>query len=147
MSTTELAIHKTITVGLPVEDAFRLFTERAGDWWPLATHSIHGAATESIVFETREGGRFYERAESGEEGDWGRVLVFEPPHRFVLQWLVDPRCAGEVEVRFHREGEGTRVELQHRGWEQYGDEADTAMSGYDSGWDVVLARYVGAASA
>jgi len=31
MSTTELAIHKTITVGLPVEDALRLFTERAGD--------------------------------------------------------------------------------------------------------------------
>jgi len=75
------------------------------------------------------------------------VLVFEPPHRFVLQWLVDPRCAGEVEVRFQPDGEGTRVELQHRGWEQYGDEAEAAMSGYDSGWDVVLGRYVGAASA
>ena len=123
MTIAELVITKTITIGLPVEAAFRLFTERAAEWWPLATHSIHGTAAESVVFETREGGRFYERAASGEEGDWGRVLVYEPPRRFVLQWLVDPRCAGEVEVRFEQDGEGTRVELEHRGWEQYGDEA------------------------
>ena len=69
------------------------------------------------------------------------MLVFEPPHRFVLQWLVDPRCAGEVEVTFTPEGEGTGVELEHRGWEQYGDEADTMMAGYESGWDHVLGQY------
>ena len=46
-TTRELAIRKTINVGLPVDAAFRLFTERAGDWWPFATRSIHGTAVES----------------------------------------------------------------------------------------------------
>jgi uncharacterized protein YndB with AHSA1/START domain len=141
----ELVIHKSVTVGLPVERAFELFTERASDWWPFATHSVHGERALAAVFEAREGGRFYERADGGEEAEWGRVLVFEPPHRFRLQWLVDPRCAGEVEVRFTAEGDGTRVELDHRGWEQYGDEAETMMSGYDAGWDHVLGRYADAA--
>jgi uncharacterized protein YndB with AHSA1/START domain len=143
--TEELVIRKSVAVRLPVERAFDLFTERASEWWPFASHSVHGERAVEAVFEAREGGRFYERAEGGEEADWGRVLVFEPPRRFVLQWLVDPRCAGEVEVTFAPEGDGTRVELEHRGWEQYGDDASTMMSGYASGWEHVLSRYAGAA--
>lgn len=51
---------------------------------------------------------------------------------------------GEVEVRFEPDGDGTRVELEHRGWEHYGDEAEQAMAGYEGGWDVVLGRYLSA---
>jgi uncharacterized protein YndB with AHSA1/START domain len=141
-----LVVRKTITVGVPRERAFELFTERASDWWPFATHSIHGERAVEAVFEPEEGGRVYERADGGEEAEWGRVLVWEPPHRFVLQWLVDPRCAGELVLTVTPQGRGTFVELEHRGWEQYGDEAETMMSGYAAGWEHVLGRYAGASA-
>ena len=147
MSTAEeLVIRKAVRVGLPAEAAFELFTAKASEWWPLATHSVFGDDAQTVVFEAREGGRFFERSSSGEEADWGRVLAIEAPYRFVVQWLVDPRCAGELELRFEPDGDGTRVELEHRGWEQYGDGAEEAMAGYEGGWAVVLERYVGAAS-
>jgi uncharacterized protein YndB with AHSA1/START domain len=143
-TTAELVVRKSVTVALPVERAFALFTERASEWWPFATHSVHGERAVEAVFEPEQGGRVYERAVSGEEAEWGRVLVWEPPHRFALQWLVDPRCAGELVVTFTPEAEGTRVDLEHRGWELYGDEAEAMMSGYASGWEHVLSRYADA---
>ena len=57
--TAELVIHKSIAVGLPVERAFEVFTERASEWWPFTTHSVHGDRAVAAVFEAREGGRFY----------------------------------------------------------------------------------------
>jgi hypothetical protein len=47
-----------------------------------------------------------------------------------------------VEVTFTAASPGvTVVELVHTGWERRPDGAD-ARSNYDSGWDVVLGRYV-----
>jgi hypothetical protein len=46
-----------------------------------------------------------------------------------------------VEIRFVLEGDATRVELEHRGWDRLGDEAAEARDGYDSGWDLVLGSY------
>ncbi len=75
-----------------------------------------------------------------------RVLALDAPRRIVLQWLVDPaHTAGEVEVSFTPQGDATRVVLEHRGWEQY-DDGGRARRDYDDGWDVVLGRYVDAAS-
>jgi hypothetical protein len=34
-----MAIRKSVQVACSVEDAFRLFTEEIGTWWPLATKS------------------------------------------------------------------------------------------------------------
>ena len=34
--TAELAIRKSLIVGVPPETAFRVFTEEMGSWWPLA---------------------------------------------------------------------------------------------------------------
>ena len=141
---TQLAVSKSVTVAAAPEHAFQVFTERIGDWWPLATYAIDPSEARTARFEGREGGRVYERARSGEEADWGRVLVWEPPRRVVFSWeITDP--ATEVEVRFSSEGSGTLVELEHRGWERLGDEAESRRSSHDGGWDVVLAPYVEAA--
>ncbi|MBA3331254.1 MAG: SRPBCC domain-containing protein [Actinobacteria bacterium] len=141
------AIRKSIVVGVPPEAAWSTYTERIGEWWPLATYSIHGERARTALFEGGQGGRLYERTASGEEAHWAEILAWEPPSRLVLLWQVNPeRPATEVEIRFVSEGDGTRVEVEHRGWERLGDAAEEARASYESGWDTVLAPYVEAAA-
>jgi Activator of Hsp90 ATPase homolog 1-like protein len=138
LSTTETlaAIQKTITVQAPLEAAFETFTRRMGDWWPGEPHTAFEDRA-AIVFDERVGGRVYERAADGREADWADVIAWEPPERFVLRWRVNPeRSPTEVEVRFTPEGDRTRVDLEHRGWDDPNGRAN-----YYGGWDKVLAGY------
>jgi uncharacterized protein YndB with AHSA1/START domain len=138
MSTAETlaAIRKTITVDVPVEKAFETFTRQMASWWPSASHRVFEEGS-TVIFEEHVGGRVFERAADGDEADWADVLAWEPPHRFVLRWRVNPkRGATEVEVTFVPDGDGTRVELEHRGW----DDAE-GRANYQTGWDPVLARF------
>jgi uncharacterized protein YndB with AHSA1/START domain len=141
---TDTAVRRSVTVNRSVEDAFRLFTEGISTWWPFETHSIgkDGADPDEAVFEGREGGRLYERMADGHTSHWATVLAWEPPSRVVLSWELRPdRPATVVEVRFSPAGDGTRVDLEHRGWERLGDQAREAKAGYDTGWEVVLGHY------
>jgi uncharacterized protein YndB with AHSA1/START domain len=137
------AVRKTVTVDCVVEEAFRVFTAEAESWWPRESHSIYEDAGREIVFDGREGGEVYELARNGEKGHWATVVSWEPPNRLVLAWNIlerDP-VATEVEVRFLPEGETTRVELEHRGWEALGEGAAERRGSYDTGWDHVLGMY------
>ena len=144
VSTTDLTIRKSVSIPLGLEQAFELFTDGVDTWWPAATHSIHKDAVAEVVLEQRVGGELYERSSSGEKAHWATVVAWEPPHRLVLEWKVNPLApATEVTVRFAAEGEDTRVDLEHGGWEGYGEEAADEAAEYDSGWDIVLGRYTG----
>lgn len=145
MQATETApIQKTVLVPLPVEKAFLLFTDGLDSWWPLETHSTGGEKVETAVLEAREGGRLYERHTDGTEHDWGAVIAWEPPNRFALDWRVSPNVRGtEVEVRFTPEDAGTRVELEHRGWERCGP---GSRGNYAGGWEHVLGKFAEAAA-
>ena len=92
----------------------------------------------------------------GSECDWGRVLAWEPPHRLVLAWEISARwqhdatLRTEVEVRFIAEApERTRLVLEHRLLERYGDQAATMRGIFDSenGWAGILQRYAAVAKA
>jgi hypothetical protein len=137
------AVRKTVTVDCVVEEAFRVFTTDATSWWPVDSHSIHGAAVKEVVFEGREGGEVYELTADGEKGHWATVIAWDPPTRIVLAWNILMREAipTEVDVRFVAEGEGTRVELEHRGWEAIAEDAPAKRENYDTGWDHVLGVY------
>ena len=90
----------------------------------LARYSIRsGTPGLTVSFEPRPGGRIFERTPSGEEHDWGEVLVWEPPHRLVYLWHLrfDRSDATEVEVTFAEAPEGTAVSIVHRGWGRLGD--------------------------
>jgi uncharacterized protein YndB with AHSA1/START domain len=140
---TDLTVRRSVTVARTLEDAFRVFTEELANWWPLDTHSIgkDGRPAETAMMEGRVGGRFYERTASSTE-HWGTILVWEPPTRVVISWeLVPGRPPTEVDVRFSAEGDGTRVDLEHRGFERLGERAEEVAAGYGSGWPVVLGRY------
>ena len=88
------------------------------------------------------GGRFFERFSDGEEFEVGKITAWDPPARVVFTWQ-QPDWDGptEVEVRFAAEGDGTRVQLEHRGWEARGEPARTHRDRYAGGWDFALSRY------
>src|SRR5687768_9605314 len=136
-------IRKTVTVDCAVEEAFRVFTAEARSWWPVETHSIN-VDVDEIVFEPEVGGTVYEIGANGERGHWATVLEWEPPNRLVLAWNILQREGDttEVEVRFIPDGGGTRVELEHRGWDDVASEGLAKRANYDTGWDAVLAPYV-----
>jgi len=136
-------VRKTVTVDCTVEEAFRVFTADALSWWPVESHSIHQTVRE-IVFEPLVGGEVFEVSESGERGHWATVLQWDPPSRLVLAWNIlraedEPT---ELEVRFVPDAAGTRVELEHRGWERLAEGGSQKRADYDTGWDFVLGTYV-----
>jgi uncharacterized protein YndB with AHSA1/START domain len=151
-----LAVRKTIVVNVPQAHAFLVFTEKHGSWWPLASHHIGAQAAQTAILEPRAGGRWYERGVDGSECDWGRVLVWDPPQRLVLSWEIgadwkhDSSLSTEVEVRFIAEGpRTTRVELEHRDLERFGEKAQAMRSAFDSegGWTGILQLFGAAAGA
>jgi uncharacterized protein YndB with AHSA1/START domain len=143
MQTGIEAVRKNLVVNCSPERAFEVFTREVGSWWPLQQYSIGGDKITEVVFEEQVGGRIFERHSGGGEGEWGRVLAWDPPARFVMTWYPgkDASAATELEVRFTAEGDGTRVDLEHRGWEILGDEAQETRGSYDSGWGGVLGHY------
>jgi uncharacterized protein YndB with AHSA1/START domain len=145
----DLTVRKTVTVAASVERAFEVFTEKIATWWPLDTHSIGQDRTQAVVVEGREGGRIYEVIEGRDEAYWATVTAWEPPRRLALSWKVNPNAAAptEIEVRFTPEGDGTRVDLEHRGFERLGEDARDGSKSYDEGWNLVLGRYGKAADA
>ena len=146
------AVRQSVTVPLSQEQAFELFVEEFGSWWPLESHHIGEHPARQVIIEPREGGRWYERDESGAECEWGRVLIVERPARILLAWHLSPRWefdpdperATEIEVTFEAQGEGsTIVALEHRGFEvlaEAGPELRKAVAG-EAGWPMLLGRY------
>ena len=142
-------VTKRIEVPLPPAEAFALFTSGIATWWPLSTHSISEKEVITCAFEAGAGGRIYETDADGNEHEWGRVQVWEPPNRVVYSWFPgrSDSTAQEVEIRFSATGTGTTLELEHRGWEALGERAEAYRTDYDNGWDVVLGRYLDRARA
>jgi uncharacterized protein YndB with AHSA1/START domain len=126
---TIIAARRSVTVSAPPERAFAVFTTGFGTWWPKGTHHIAEKDAVDVVLEPRTGGRWFERAADGTECDWGFVTEYHPPRRVLLAWHLnaefdfdpDPAKATDVEVTFTPQGDGTLVELEHRGFEKLGE--------------------------
>jgi uncharacterized protein YndB with AHSA1/START domain len=153
-STTEIAVHRSVTVPLDPERTFDLFTARMTDFWP-PEHSIGTAKIAEVVVEPHAGGRWYERGVDGSECDWGRVAQWERPRRLVLVWQIsadwkfDPGLETDVELTFTEETPGhTTMYLSHRHLERYGEKAEAMRVLFESpgAWDGILTRFVDFAS-
>jgi len=133
---------KSVRVARSQADAFRLYTDSLGKWWPLKTHSLGGEKAVNAVMEPRQGGRLYEVWGDGSSHAYGEVLVWEPPHRVVHSWYVGhpPHEASEVELRFIAvSAREALVELEHRYWERMsGEKAREARESYNNGWEAVF---------
>jgi uncharacterized protein YndB with AHSA1/START domain len=126
------SITVTTRVDVPRAQAFAIFTEELDLWWKRSPrYRFDGVREGKLELEPRAGGRLLEvhdRA-AGDVLEVARVRVWEPSSRFVLEWLAlaplvpSPAAAHgeastELEVRFEDEAGGTRVTLEHRGFER-----------------------------
>ena len=149
-------VRKVVNVQAPQEVAWRVFTEKMGTWWPLATYKIGKADAVDAVIEPWVGGRWYERGDDGSSCDWGHVQAWEPYSRLVLYWEIsadwqpDPNLKTEIEVRFIADGKNaTRVELEHRRLDLYGARRDEMRAVFDTqgDWGRLLESFASAARA
>jgi uncharacterized protein YndB with AHSA1/START domain len=151
---TPAPVRKSIHVRAAPERAFKVFTGDMTRWW-RPDHHIGDAPLKAVVLEHHVGGRWHEINTDGSECEWGKVLVWEPPHRVVLawqlngEWKYDPDFITELEVRFIPDQAGTRVELEHRNIENFGMRADQVRASLDSpeGWSGGLASFAALAEA
>jgi uncharacterized protein YndB with AHSA1/START domain len=148
--TPATTVRSSIVVDVPIERAFRAFTDDFDRVKPREHNMLSVEIAES-VFEPRVGGRVFDRGIDGSECQWARVLAYEPPHRVVFSWDIGPRWqiesdhdrTSEVEVRFIAESaRRTRVDVEHRYLDRHGDgwEGLREALGGGGGWPLYLQR-------
>lgn len=141
------SVRKEIVVPASPELAFEVFTTRFGEWWP--DHHLSEGEIEAYVLESGEGGRWFERTLDGQECDWGRVLLWDPPRRLVMSWAIsavweaDTTRASEVDVAFEQVGDATRVVVVHRHLDRAGDSWRSMRDavGGEGGWGTILGSF------
>jgi len=150
--TIEIApVRKSVVVDATPEQAFAVFTTGIDRWWPRS-HGIGAAPVRESIIEPFVGGRWYTRHEDGSDVVVGHVSVWQPAARLVVSWEIsaewkpDPRptFTSEVEVRFTAEpGGGTRVDVEHRGFERMGPLAGEKMrNDVAGGWPTLLELFL-----
>lgn len=148
MSSPAAIVHE-VNVDAGIESAFDIFTVHLGAWWPLA-YTFSMDRFRDAAIESRAGGVWFERDDSGTLLSWGEVRAFEPAARIVLAFAIGPDrkpvgndAASEVEVLFAPDGPGrTRVVVEHRAFERHGEGGEATRAGMDSpqGWPLILAE-------
>lgn len=121
----ETRVRALTTVPLLPDEAFVLFTDQVDRWWrhgPRFRAAIDGR--EGVMrFEPGEGGRLLEVYQDAEAFELGRILVWEPGKRLLFQMGgrdFAPDEWTEVEVRFEPTEKGTRVSVEHYGFDELG---------------------------
>jgi uncharacterized protein YndB with AHSA1/START domain len=127
------------------EHAFLVWTTKLSHWWP-SSHTVTGSSTAEIVLEPTVGGRIYERGPDGTEHDWGELTTWDPPARFGYRWHLrqDRADASQVDIAFIDEGDRTRVEIEHSGWDRLGAKGAHLRERNQAGWAGLPPHYVAA---
>lgn len=144
-------IRESLTLPMPPNAAFALFTEQFNHWWP-PEYTWAGDVLDQIAIQPRAGGRCFERGPYGFELDWGRVLAWEPPRRLAFTWQISPQRvpvpnpeqASQVEVLFEPiTADQCRLNLVHDGFERHGEEGSEYRAALASpqGWPYILERF------
>ena len=138
---------KTIEVPCGQPEAFRIFVNEMGSWWPLHKRSMSlkavGKPAQSLRVDPRIGGKIVEIGPDGTEYHWGTIKALHPYDSVAMDFHMGmpPERASLVEVTFAAVTEGrTRVTLTQSNWEGFGDMAEMLLGGYRSGWDIIFAQ-------
>jgi Activator of Hsp90 ATPase homolog 1-like protein len=136
-------IRKSAYLSCPPARAFKLFTERASDWWPEGVRHTGDPQSEIRMLAD---GRFWERATDGREVELGRVLVWEPAQCLILDFYpgTDDEHPTEVVVRFSAEDGGTRIVVEHSPKPESAELWATGAPKFERSWSLVLEALRGA---
>jgi hypothetical protein len=144
-------VRQSVVVRSDVAHTFHTFVRTIGAWWPLQQLSQGKERVRDVTIEPREGGRVYETWDDGTIVEWGELLAWDPPERFIMSWTISTAIPTEVELTFAALGPAlTRVAVEHRGWEALTEEQlrqDCASPGgyssgaYATGWARILGRF------
>ena len=69
---------------------FETFVRTIGTWWPVCPLSVGKERVRDVTVEQHLRGRVYETWDDGTTVDWGDVVAWEPPGRFVMSWKHTP---------------------------------------------------------
>jgi uncharacterized protein YndB with AHSA1/START domain len=110
-----------LRIAAPPARVFAAFTAEIGQWWrPHGLFEPNARADGRLAVEPGVDGRVLETYPDGEPYEVGRIRVWDPPGRLVFSWRAASFPADretEVHVRFEAVDEGTRVVVEHLGWD------------------------------
>lgn len=117
-------VRTSTVVAIDAATAFAVFTEEVDAWWRRGPRFRFDPERNGVMrFDPPGvGGRFLEVFdESGDDAyEVGRVSVWQPGERLVFGFRArafEPGQETEVDVRFEALADGTRVTVEHRGWD------------------------------
>ena len=100
-----------LRIAAPPDRVFEAFTAEIGQWWrPNGLFPSSRRPAGRMAMEPGVGGRV----------EIGRIRVWEPPDRLVFTWRptsFGPDQETEVHVGFEPVAEGSRVVVEHLGWD------------------------------
>lgn len=140
-----------VEVAADPDTAFRAFVERVGEWWHVDGPYWNDAQRRVCMrMEPGPAGGLVEvyEAATGQGFEAGRIVGWQPGRRLAFLWRQanwQPDESTEVELRFEPSGSGTRVALEHAGWERVTSDP-AASEGYQEGWEDLLGWYAEVAS-
>jgi uncharacterized protein YndB with AHSA1/START domain len=111
----------SLRVAAPPDRTFAAFTEEIGAWWrPNRLFRFTDRQDTTLAFEPEPPERLVEIGTDGERFVIGPVLEWEPPRHLAFGWrqagFADEQST-EVSVRFEAVDTGTRVTVEHFGWD------------------------------
>ena len=121
------SVSVTTVVAVDADRAFAVFTDDIDGWWRRGPgHQFRPGHDGAMRFDPGPEGRLVQVFDKRGEDVYevGRVIAWEPGKRLVFEFRgfnFAPDQATEVEVRFEPTDGGTRVTLEHRGWDSLPD--------------------------
>jgi uncharacterized protein YndB with AHSA1/START domain len=110
-----------LRIAAPPGRVFDAFTAEIGQWWrPNALFPSSDRQPGRLAMQPGVGGRVTETLDDGQVVEIGRILIWEPPRRLVFTWRptsFGPDQETEVRVGFEPVNEGSRVVVEHLGWD------------------------------
>jgi len=118
---TAQSVIVSIEVAADPQLAFDVFTAQIDAWWLRGPkHRFKAPWNGTLRFEPGPQGRLFETYADGTTFIIGRVLHWSPGRRLALSWRLPSFAEAEtteVDVRFDAIDGGTRVSVEHRGWD------------------------------
>ncbi len=127
--------------------AFESFVDALDERWAGATPGGGPPTPGDIDIEAHAGGTI-EAGTASKPLELGRITVWQPGRRLEADWR-EPDWLGDIStsitVSFEAADGATHVRVEHRGFDLFGEMADSMAERYETRWREVLAAVEGSA--